>query len=297
VEIPASDGYKLPTRVYKHKSATSTQDSPLPIFDFIHGGGFLFGTLKTEDYFCVRVVETLYNQGTPCVLVNSIYRHTPDHTFPRVYQDGIDAFEYIATNPKIFLGHDLPEAKSTPRIVVGGISAGGGISTAIAINELERSRAEGDANRVFGAWLTIPIVMSLPEYPAEYIIPGKSSLVQPDCAENVAGLAKATVDYFMDTLVPDPNLLDHKWLSPTLVDPEHLKGFPRCSFQICGADPLRDGALILAQNLKEKGGVDVVDVVVYNGLPHAYWGMNIELDCSKRFYNDTVRVLQKLLSN
>lgn len=68
---------------------------------------------------------------------------------------------------------------------------------------------------------------------------------------------------------------------------KNQEGMPPTYFQICGADPLRDEALLYERELRETFGVKT-KLSVYAGLPHSFWSIGPQLDVSKGFVNDTV---------
>jgi acetyl esterase/lipase len=95
---------------------------------WIHGGGYLVGTAKQDDLICARFAKRL---GVTVVSVD--YRLAPEHPFPGPLEDCFAAFELIHREAAL-LGID-PE-----RVVIGGMSAGGGLAAALALRIHDRER-------------------------------------------------------------------------------------------------------------------------------------------------------------
>lgn len=126
ISIPTRDGHSLSCRLYSPDNrATSTELTPLYIY--LHGGGFLFGSIETEDMHC-----RLLCVNVPCVVMNIDYRHTPEWKFPTQFNDVFDAVDWVfQTDRAGELGYD------PNNVILGGISAGGTMALAAAVREIE----------------------------------------------------------------------------------------------------------------------------------------------------------------
>ncbi|KAL4937904.1 alpha/beta hydrolase fold-domain-containing protein [Aspergillus oleicola] len=82
-----------------------------------------------------------------------------------------------------------------------------------------------------------------------------------------------------------PDFASPLW-SP-LLWPTGYASIPPTFFQICGANLLRDDALIYERELRLKYGVKT-KAIVYQVLPHGFWYTHPSLTASKRFAEDTV---------
>ncbi|OBT81730.1 hypothetical protein VE02_08889 [Pseudogymnoascus sp. 03VT05] len=92
IHISAPDNYSIPVRIYKPKHLGVPTSTPkLPIYLFYHGGGFMFGTLDSEDAGCSRIVVYM-----DIIVVNICYRHTPQHPFPAAPSDALDSFDWVS---------------------------------------------------------------------------------------------------------------------------------------------------------------------------------------------------------
>lgn len=80
------------------------------------------------------------------------------------------------------------------------------------------------------------------------------------------------------------------WINP-LLSP-HLGQFPRTYLVACGVDPLRDDAILMAEELER---LDVpVKIDVYDGLPHIFW-MIATLPSFKQFITNMVSGIRFVL--
>ena len=121
IEIPAQSGPRR-SLIYRPKEASG----PRPVFFDIHGGGFIFGLPEMDDALCKRICDELN-----IVVISPSYRLAPENMFPADKEDVYDVVKYVHDNPTEF-GID-PE-----RMAIGGHSAGGNISTVMALLAKER---------------------------------------------------------------------------------------------------------------------------------------------------------------
>ena len=57
-------------------------ETPLPVFLFIHGGGFVIGSIESRDPQC-----RLICRDARCIVVSVDYRMAPEHPFPAAPED------------------------------------------------------------------------------------------------------------------------------------------------------------------------------------------------------------------
>lgn len=93
---------------------------PLPVLLYIHGGGFTICSKETH-----RGLATAYAHYGNMVVANINYRMAPKHRFPAAIEDAAAAYAWIVKNAERFGGDPT-------RIVVGGESAGGNLTLAVA---------------------------------------------------------------------------------------------------------------------------------------------------------------------
>jgi hypothetical protein len=117
VTLPSGAGVRL------HRPANAA--GPTPALLWIHGGGYLFGTAAQDDSVCRQYVDRL---GITVAAVD--YRLAPEHPYPIPVEDCYSVLTWLARLPGI----------DSDRIAIGGASAGGGLTAALAF--LARDRAE-----------------------------------------------------------------------------------------------------------------------------------------------------------
>ncbi|KAH8682084.1 Alpha/Beta hydrolase protein [Xylariales sp. PMI_506] len=253
--IPTRDGSSIEARSYRPSSADPADR--LPVYVHLHGGGFLFGTLSSEDAICSRLA---INTGVAVLNVN--YRHTPEHTYPTAWDDAGDAFEWLHDNIDD-LGGD-PE-----RVIMGGISAGAWLTASYA---LQRNLGKANAPSrpaLAGQVLMIPCVVVTSCYEPQLKKlkdPSVSSLVEN---KDAPILPMSRVKLFNDLLqIGDSPQVDDLKLNPGNAQPSQVGGLPPTVFGITGLDPLRDEGLLYAKLLTEAGVP--TDINVFVGVPHGF---------------------------
>lgn len=120
--IPGPEGAPdVRTFVYLPKAGAR----PLPVLVWIHGGGYVLGSLEGEDVGLKTLVREV-----GCAVVSVDYRLAPEAQFPANVEDCYAALRWA---------HAQPEFDSA-RVAIGGSSAGGGLAAGLGL--LARDRAE-----------------------------------------------------------------------------------------------------------------------------------------------------------
>jgi acetyl esterase/lipase len=107
--------------VYRPKPAGAAGALPVPGVLFIHGGGFIIGSVEAE-----HIGAALVAADAGAVVVSVDYRLAPEHPYPAALHDCYAALAYL---------HDEAAALGVDpaRVAVAGASAGGGLAAAVAL--------------------------------------------------------------------------------------------------------------------------------------------------------------------
>jgi len=250
--IPTRDGAHIEARTYR---ALNSKTGPLPVYVHLHGGGFLFGTLASEDAACARVALS-----TGVLVLNVNYRHTPEHAYPTAWDDVEDAFGWLHDHIGA-LGGDAA------RVVIGGISAGAYLAASLAL-EKNLGRVAVGRPAIAGLVLMIPAVVHIDCYAPQMERLAGVEVSSWETCKDAPVLPRAVCRLFMDLLkVEGPDAADTR-LNPGNASVKQVKGLPPTVFGVAGNDPLRDEGLLFAKRLTEAGVP--TDVSVFRGVPHGF---------------------------
>jgi acetyl esterase len=122
--IKGADGApEVPVRVYTPEALSGTTAGLL----YIHGGGFVVGSLETEHATCVALCQAL-----GIVLVSVDYRLSPETAYPGALEDCYAGLQWLHANSA--------ELRVDPaRIGIFGLSAGGCLAAATTLLARDRS--------------------------------------------------------------------------------------------------------------------------------------------------------------
>lgn len=231
--IHARDGYRLEARTYRSSSLPPTD--PLPVYIHLHGGGYLLGTLDSEDAACARIASAI-----PIIVLNLNYRHTPEWTYPTAWNDSEDALEWTFGNANAL-------AADPTQIVVGGISAGGHIGAALV------QKFRGDP-RIRGQVLMIPCLAHYACYEPQLRRMRDRAISSYTENQLAPRLPLTRLKQFHDLLLanqhPEPG---DKRLNPGNVSADDVVGLPPTLVCVAGLDMLRDEGLLYAKLLSRNG--------------------------------------------
>lgn len=137
-------------RLKSYKPDTFIPNQPLVYY--IHGGGFVIGSVDLDDRFC----DVLSND-TGSVFVSVEYRLAPHHKHPVALDDCVEGAKWCVENAES-LG-----AKKGP-IVIAGKSAGGSLVFATALRLID----EGRGKDVLGIVPCQPLTIHPDAVPADF---------------------------------------------------------------------------------------------------------------------------------
>jgi acetyl esterase len=200
-----------------------------PLVVFLHGGGFVIGSIESHDGLCRRLCHSL---GFPVLSVD--YALAPEHRFPAAIEDCVAAVRWAAAH--------APEFGADPdRIVLAGDSAGANLALVSTL----LLAAQADI-RVSALVLAYPVVDAPDDQRRSYVERGEGF-----------GLTAQTMHWFFDHYLDDPSLAADPRVSP-LRSP-NLGALPPTYLLTAEYDPLRDEGIELAAALA-RSGVDVTHV-------------------------------------
>ncbi|KAI5680953.1 hypothetical protein M9H77_02180 [Catharanthus roseus] len=126
-DVHFNDTHNLHLRLYKPASASPTS-AKLPIFYYIHGGGFCVGsrTWATFQNYCFKLALELQ-----AVIISPDYRLAPEHRLPPAIEDSFMALKWLhnqAVDTKEASDPWLTDVADFSRVFVSGDSSGGNMA-------------------------------------------------------------------------------------------------------------------------------------------------------------------------
>jgi acetyl esterase len=223
----------LPTGIAVRHYHAASPDRPVVVY--LHGGGWVVGSVAASDAFCRRLVR----EGE-CTLVSVDYRLAPEHPFPAGVEDAVTAIEWTAERAASW-GADRG------RLVVLGDSAGANLAT-VAIRRLLAAGHDIVARQI----LAYPGV-SADRNPTSDGLGAEWPLTDADRA------------WYLDQYVPDDEMRTDPDVAPLLAD---VSGMPPTTLLLGGCDPIVHEGLAYAEHLCAAGVS--VDLHLYFGQIHGF---------------------------
>lgn len=258
--IPMRDGHQSSVRIYK-----SSSGSPGPLVALAFGGGFVGGSNNQFVMIARPLVRLL---GATVVSIS--YRLAPENKFPAGQLDAWDSMKWIADNAT----GDLLKADPSKGFIMGGVSAGGSLTSCLS----RKFQEEPIAHPLTGQWLCIASTMGPARVPDKY----RDHHISASQMARGAGFTKETRD-ILKTLVEYDESSDLRYAVNSTTS---ISGQPRTYFQVDGMDPLRDDGLIYDEMLKEAGVETKIDL--YPGCPHGHMHGFHGLEITDRANVDTI---------
>ncbi len=233
-------GREMKMKVLEPKGAKEPKeaDGPVPGILWIHGGGYITGGNYMVLVSCGKMLAERYG----AVVVSPEYRLAGEAPYPAALEDCYAALVWMYENADE-LGIDRT------RIVVGGESAGGGLTAAVCLY----ARDKGE----------VPIALQLPLYPMLDCEDTASSADNPGLTwgtkRNHKGWRKYLGDLYGTADVP-------AYASPARA--KDYSGLPPCYTYVLDGEPFYDETLAFVRNLQAAGVEARVDV--FPGDTHAF---------------------------
>ncbi|MFC4508573.1 MULTISPECIES: alpha/beta hydrolase [Streptomyces] len=210
---------------------STTSVSPLPVVFYIHGGGMVMGDSRST----LDVVLD-WAQELDAVVVSVEYRLAPEHPHPAPIEDVYAGLLWTAEHADEIGG-------DAERIVVAGVSAGGGLAAALAL--LTRDRK---GPRPIGQVLMSPMLDDRNDTPSVHQMAG---LDLWDRAANETGWT-ALLGARRGAADVSP------YAAPARA--EDLSGLPPAFLDVGSAETFRDEAVTYASRIWQAGGVGELHV-------------------------------------
>jgi acetyl esterase len=252
--IPGPAG-EIPIRIYQPYGL-----GVKPVLVYLHGGGWVIGTLDSYDSVCRELAE-----GAGCVVVSVDYRLAPEHRYPAAPEDCYAAVKWVSANAAA-LGADAK------RIAVGGDSAGGNLSAVVT----QMARDKG------GPALAFQLLI----YPVT-----DADFTRRSYVDNAEGylLTTASMHWFWDHYVPNAAQRAEPYASP--IRAADLTGLPPAWVCTAEFDPLRDEGEAYAKRL-QSAGVST-SLTRFDGLIHGFVTMGLVAPKAQAGVDEAVAALKK----
>ncbi|MEH1973171.1 MAG: alpha/beta hydrolase [Nostoc sp.] len=234
-----ADGYPITLNIVRPAGVQGI----LPVFIFIHGGGWVLGDYPTHKRM-VRDLVVL--SGFAGVFVN--YTRTPDAQYPQAINEIYAATKWVAEH-----GEEI--GVDGKNLAVVGNSVGGNMTTVTALKAKEKGEAHIKLQILM--W---PIVDADFETNSYHQFGDQRFLTVP------------TMKWMYDMYIADPEKRKDIYASPLQATVEQLKGLPPALIVVAESDILHDEGTAYGRKLNE-AGVEVT-TVQYNGMIHDFGLLN-----------------------
>ena len=260
--ISGGEGQEMLIKIYEplHRDVTK-----LSAVLWSHGGGYVLGHPDGEDNLCEKFVL-----AANCVVISPDYRLAPEHPYPAALEDCYSTLVWM-TKYAEELNID------SRRIAIGGGSAGGGLTAALAL--LARDRG-GPA-----------ICFQMPLYPMiddRNITPSSYEITDQHAVWNRENNLVAWRMY----LGNHANEEISSYAAPTRA--ENLAGLPPTYTCVGQLDPFRDETIDYVARLAQ-AGVEV-EFHQYPGCFHAFEHIVPDAEISQRAKNEYIKALARALN-
>lgn len=202
----------------------SNSKEKLPVIFYIHGAGWVMGSLLTHDRL---VRELAVETNSALVFVN--FSLSPEAKFPTAIEESYAAFKYVSENgDKLNL--------DTSRLAVAGDSVGGNMVIAVTLLAKERK----------GPKITCQLLF----YPVT-----NGEMNTPSYTQFSEGpwLTKPAMEWFWNAYEPNIEARKKPLLSPLFASIDQLQGLPQALVITAENDVLRDEGEQYASKLMEAG--------------------------------------------
>jgi len=223
----------LAATLYKPQSQS---DGPQPVLLYFHGGGYVLGDIDGYDTLTQQLAAL-----SGCHVIAVDYRRAPEVKSVTIFAEAFATLQWVHR-------HSATLGIDPQRIAIGGDSAGGNLTIAVALSCKEQGFPQP--------------ALQLLIYPAtDY------TMSYPSIEEFATGylLTKDNMCWFREHFLEHPDRATDPLVSPLRAD---LEGLAPAFVLTAGFDPLRDEGYAFAQRLQEQGVP--VEHVCYRDMIHAF---------------------------
>ncbi len=238
----------------------------LPVFIFIHGGGWVLGDYQTHK----RLVRDLVvESGYACVFIE--YSRSPEAKYPIALNECYAATKWVAEH-----GDEINV--DGKRLAIVGNSAGGNMTIGTCLKAKDNKGPDIKCQILLWPYSDAGInTESFKKYGEERF------------------LTKSLMIWMRDNYLSDRTQHDDIYVSPVRATTNQLKGLPPTLIEVAENDILRDAGEELGCKLDE-AGVDVT-TVRFNGVIHDWGLLNgyADLPSTRNMIIFTAAILKKYL--
>ena len=255
--IPGPD-QPIPLRIYTPRQPVAGER--LPLLVYLHGGGFVVGSLDSYDSLCRALANRV-----DCVVVSVDYRLAPEHKFPAAVEDCIEALNWVAENADEIDG-------DAARLAIAGDSAGGNLAAVTAI----AARDDGGPSLCCQV-LVYPVAAGTPDSFSHHAFAEKRLLT------------RRNILWFYEQYLNGPEDAKNPRFAP--LETPDLAGLPPTLLIVAGHDPLRDEGLAYGERLRQAGVA--VTLHNYEGMVHGFLTMSDVIDKGGEAIEEASRTLRE----
>jgi len=255
----AAAGHDIDLRVMQPKASDKK-----PLFYWIHGGGYVMGQARQGDLFTLRAAQM------GCYAASVEYRLAPETPYPGPLDDCYDGLKHLLDNAET-LGIDKN------KVIIGGVSAGGGLCAGLALLIRDRGLCAP-----LGQMLIYPMIDDTNIAPASDALPDTFVWSR---AYNKFGWQSYLGDLFGQDDVP-------AYAAPARAD--NLSGLPPTYMPVGDLDLFLDENIAYAQKLTKAGIPTHFHIVP--GAFHGFNGFVPDADISQAINGESMGFIAKLLA-
>lgn len=245
----------------------SFSSSKLPVFFYIHGGGFCIGsrTWPNCQNYCFRLASQL-----PAVVIAPDYRLAPENRLPAAIHDGFSAVRWLQDQAR----SDSPDpwlanVADFTRVFISGDSAGGNIAHHLAVG-LNLGSPELAPVRVRGYVLLAPFF-------------GGTVRTRSEAeGSKEAFLNLELIDRFWRLSIPIGSSTDHPLVNVMGEESQDLAAVEMDPILVVvgGGDLLKDRAVEYVEKLEKQG--KKIELVEFEGNQHGFFTIDPNSEASNQ---------------